>query len=124
MTQQNSPGNTSKTAVVLTIASWIIFGILMFLRSDDLFKSSIWTLAVAIFNVGLFLDLRKGFSLVRWSPLRTFLAVIASHLFSWIIFPESPAQVVFTFMIALFASRLSMDPKDSKKSRTAKDLGV
>lgn len=123
MTQQNSPGKNSKVPMLLTFGVWALYFFTLMSLGQNWLVSLISALSLTVGNIFAFINLRKGMGLVNWKPLATLIAVIGGLLLTLIVFPENLSSSVGWIIIILIVMALG-GPKDSKKSRTAKDLGI
>lgn len=120
--QQSSPGN-QRLAMALTWLSWLLFGIIYYLRSHDTLAAGMSTVLIAIIYVVFHLNYQRGFDWLGWHPAITFWTVAIAHFSTWIfLVPENFAVISFTICLGLYTGIPHI--KQSKTSRTAKDLGV
>lgn len=125
--QQNSPGSRSSNkgvSILFTALIWCAFGIVLGFTASSFVTALLSALVFAVGNMLIFLDPNQGSSLIRWHPLLTLWAACAGLLIAFLIFDENPTSASVFALSSLLLSRAYFFPKDSRKSRKARDIGV
>ncbi len=125
--QQNSPGSRSSNkgvSILFTALIWCAFGIVLGFTASSFITALLSTLIFAVGNMLIFLDPNQGSSLIRWHPLLTLWAASVGLIIAFLIFDENPTAASCFALWSLLLSRIYFFPKDSRKSRRARDIGV
>lgn len=125
--QQNSPGSRSSNkgvSILFTALIWCAFGIVLGFTASSFITALLSTLIFAVGNMLTFLDPNQGSSLIRWHPLLTLWAACVGLLIAFLIFDENLTTASGFALWSLLLSCIYFFPKDSRKSRKARDIGV
>ncbi|MEX3611206.1 hypothetical protein VVR12_09180 [Rothia sp. LK2588] len=144
-TQQNFPGNHTSApspyiephharSKWLTVALWGVYAALAFLTwgwwhqsSEDqeqarLIFTAVSTLSFAVGNVFALIDTRKNTPWIAWRPAYTAVGIAAALFLGWLF--NSLATGGIFGICAIILMRALYGPSESKRQRTAKDIGV
>lgn len=127
MTQPNSPGSGSVAGVapaLITALIWCIFGLIVGVTTGRPIVGVISALSFMVANVLICLDLDQRSSLIRWHPWLTLWAAFVGLLMTYLLFRDIPSTAIGWTILTLILNRSYLFPKDSKKSRKARDIGV